>query len=185
MSLCLFHYLSIVRDLFHGFSTVLITKGAGTQGVELYLQHQLSELLITEERGLPVLLHVTDFVLCSDVWNWENVEIKQRSRWIRMFKLKIDVVHSQWSSSLPFCFCKKSIVLCNMVDLSILRGWPWPWSMVQSSLMRTLNWSLLFFSDLLRDALQQQANICKKKNNLWYCGYKNIQYSNLLILCVK
>lgn len=62
-----FYYLFTVRDLFHVFSTVLITKGAGTRGVELYLQHQLSELLITEERGLPVLLHVTDFVLCSDV----------------------------------------------------------------------------------------------------------------------
>lgn len=53
----------------------------------------------------------------------------------------------------PFCFCRKSMVLCSIVDLSILRGWPWPCSMVQSSLMRTLNWSLLFFSDLLRDAL--------------------------------
>lgn len=45
------------------------------------------------------------------------------------------------------------MVLCRIVDLSILRGCPWPCSMVQSSLMRTLNWSLLFFSDLLRDAL--------------------------------
>lgn len=53
----------------------------------------------------------------------------------------------------PFCFCKKSMVLCSIVDLSILRGWPWPCSIVQSSLMRTLNWSLLFFSDLFRDAL--------------------------------
>lgn len=59
---------------------------------------------------------------------------------------------------LPFCFCRKSIVLCNMVDLSIFRGWPWPCSIVHSSLMSTLNWSLLFFSDLLRDALQQPTH---------------------------
>lgn len=45
-----------------------------------------------------------------------------------------------------------------MVDLSILRGWPWPCSMVHSSLMSTLNWSRLFFSDLFRDALQQQTH---------------------------
>lgn len=60
--------------------------------------------------------------------------------------------------SLPFCFCRKSIVLCKMVDLSILRGWPCPCSMVHSSLMSTLNWSRLFFSDLLRDALQQSTH---------------------------
>lgn len=59
---------------------------------------------------------------------------------------------------LPFCFCRKSIVLCKMVDLSILRGWPCPCSMVHSSLMSTLNWSRLFFSDLLRDALQQSTH---------------------------
>lgn len=54
------------------------------------------------------------------------------------------------------------MVLCSMVDLSILRGWPWPCNMVHSSLMRTLNWSLLFFSDLLRDALSKLKHIFLK-----------------------
>lgn len=48
------------------------------------------------------------------------------------------------------------MVLCRMVDLSILRGWPCPCSMVHSSLMSTLNWSRRFFSDLLRDALDAE-----------------------------
>lgn len=48
------------------------------------------------------------------------------------------------------------MVLWRMVDLSILRGWPCPCSMVHSSLMSTLNWSRRFFSDLLRDALHKK-----------------------------
>lgn len=43
------------------------------------------------------------------------------------------------------------MLFCNIVDLSILRVLPG--NMVPSSLMRTLNWSLRFFSDLLRDTL--------------------------------
>lgn len=49
------------------------------------------------------------------------------------------------------CLCRKSMLFCNIVDLSILRVLPG--NMVPSSLMRTLNWSLRFFSDLLRDTL--------------------------------
>ena len=45
------------------------------------------------------------------------------------------------------------MVLCRMVDLSILQGSPWTCSMVHSSLMSTLNWSRRFFSDLFREAL--------------------------------
>lgn len=169
-----FIWLSQLQNTYHFtfnyvFQSVFLMKAAGRHCVELYLQHQLSELLITEERRLPVLLHVTDFILCSDVYNKLNVEINRHNQEMtttkhNMFKLKLDGVQRQNNISLPFCFCKKSIVLCNMVDLSILRGWPWPCSMVQSSLMRTLNWSLLFFSDLLRDALQQEENVYLKNN---------------------
>lgn len=43
------------------------------------------------------------------------------------------------------------MLFCSMVDLSIFLVLPG--NIVPSSLMRTLNWSLRFFSDLLRDTL--------------------------------
>lgn len=57
----------------------------------------------------------------------------------------------------PLCLHRKSMLFCRMVDLSIFLVLPG--NMVPSSLMRTLNWSLLFFSDLLRDTLQSQNRL--------------------------
>lgn len=52
---------------------------------------------------------------------------------------------------LPLCFCRKPMTFSSTVVLSIFRVLPG--SMELSSLMRTLNWSRRFFSDLLREAL--------------------------------
>lgn len=53
--------------------------------------------------------------------------------------------------TLPLCLRRKSMLFCRMVDLSIFRVLPG--SMLPSSLMSTLNWSLRFFSDLFLETL--------------------------------
>lgn len=90
---------------------------------------------------------------------WCLKKWKMKQRWGKI-QTEWECLEKNYKKNfLPFCFCKKSIVLCSIVDLSILRGWPWPCSMVHSSLMSTLNWSLLFFSDLFREALYQAAHM--------------------------
>lgn len=53
---------------------------------------------------------------------------------------------------LPLCFCRNPMTFSSTVVLSIFRVLPG--SMELSSLMRTLNWSRRFFSDLFREALE-------------------------------
>ncbi len=55
------------------------------------------------------------------------------------------------------------MLFCNIVDLSHLRVFPG--TMVPSSLIRTLNWSRLFFSDLFsRNSVIKDNKVEKAKH---------------------
>lgn len=79
---------------------------------------------------------------------WQKEPAQEHCSELSIKCLRVKAGPSCLNSTLPLCLRRKSMLFCRMVDLSILRVDPG--SMLPSSLMSTLNWSLRFFSDLFR-----------------------------------